>query len=455
MDTPTSVPISSPVTASTSPSSSSTVPPRSPQSSSVDIDLNRPILVLTDGNGLTYTTTISSTQNPSSTISPSTPNSNPAIVQQEPQAAPNIGAIIAGVGGGVGFLLLSVGVTWFIRTRGVRRRAGHSLIKDRKFYPDKYNQTVTSNRHGQFNEVDPGPMLVKPPPRPPPPPLLHYTSSSSSDPLSRQTSSYQGYTPSPRARGNWAGIPPTDGLLEDIPPLTRHRVPYPNSPQPLIDRYTMLPSRSIPSPNTTTPPLWFPPDPPPQYPHHLRSSSPTHRRHHSHHSYHNRLHRQGHDAEHDSYFSQLPIPNPSPSTPVRVTRRNTIFVSPPMSPSSFSVLSSPPRDFPATRAEPSTVTPTNRPSVARSAFSSTDSLVSENDVTTTKRMMCTNPDLDIDLETDTEPDSFSGSGGSPSATDIIRLYTRDRDTSPTGSTLKDKDSPTMATVPISTSAESS
>ena len=63
-------------------------------------------------------------------------------------------------------------------------------------------------------------------------------------------------------------------------------------------------------------------------------------------------------------------------------------------------------------------------------------------------MMVTNPDSDVDGETDTEPDepgrSGSGSGGSPSATDIIRLYDRgqDRDTSPTNSVMREMGAPT-------------
>ena len=56
--------------------------------------------------------------------------------------------------------------------------------------------------------------------------------------------------------------------------------------------------------------------------------------------------------------------------------------------------------------------------------------------------MIANPDSDVDAETDTEPDESGRSrsetrGGSPSATDMIRLYdrNRDRDTSPTNSVI--------------------
>jgi hypothetical protein len=77
-------------------------------------------------------------------------------------------------------------------------------------------------------------------------------------------------------------------------------------------------------------------------------------------------------------------------------------------------------------------------------------------VTTAKRMMCTNPDSDIDLETDTEPEGPSGSRSreSPSATDIIQLYTRDLgpDTSPTNNVFKDEGSSTAPIDSISPSA---
>ena len=71
-------------------------------------------------------------------------------------------------------------------------------------------------------------------------------------------------------------------------------------------------------------------------------------------------------------------------------------------------------------------------------------------------MTVTNPDLDVDLETDTEPDGSSKSGGSPSATDIIRLYDRDQnqDTSSASSMLRetdgrhDPDPSTMTTIAI-------
>jgi len=124
-----------------------------------------------------------------------------------------------------------------------------------------------------------------------------------------------------------------------------------------------------------------------------------------------------------------------------------------MSPSSFSILSNPAPDLPTTRAEPTTVTLTTRPSTTRSTFSSFDSLLVTNE---TKRMKVTNPDLDVDLEMDTDPDRSSKSGGSPSATDIIRLYDRDRDqdTSPASSMLREKDDrlgmdpPAVYTVPI-------
>jgi len=71
-------------------------------------------------------------------------------------------------------------------------------------------------------------------------------------------------------------------------------------------------------------------------------------------------------------------------------------------------------------------------------------------------MTVTNPDLDVDLDTDTEPDGSSKRGGSPSATDIIRLYDRDQDqdTSAASSMLREKDgrpdtnTPTMSIVAI-------
>lgn len=317
----------------------------------------------------------------------------------------------------MGLLLLLVGVTWFVRVRRAKRRATKSVITDRKFYPDRYNQTVTSNRHSEYNEIDPGPVVVQ---LPPPPPL----------PLSERTSSYQNHVPFPQTHGSWAGNPLPDGVLEDIPPLTRHRVPYPSTPpQPLVDRYTMLPSRSTSSSNALTAPLRFAPNLPPHHPHHSRSSPSTHRRHHSHHSYYNRPQHQKNDATNNPYFPPTPVQNPSPS-PMRMARRNTILVSPPMSPSAFSFLSSPPPDLRATRVGTAAVTLTSQPSIARSIISSRDSLV-VNETTRVRRMMCTNPDSDVDLDTDTEPDepgqSGSRSGGSLSATDIIRLYDRDRD----------------------------
>lgn len=289
------------------------------------------------------------------------------------------------------------------------------------FYPDRYNQTMTSRRHGTFNEIQPGPVIVQPPPPHPPPPLPLQTSCLPPDPLSRRTLSYHNRAPSLwQTREDRVGPPPTDGVLgPDVPPLTRHRFPYPSTPpQPLQDRYTMLPEpRPASSVNPSTAPLRLAPNP--HRPHHYRSSSSTHHSRHSHHSHHNRPCRQQSHDERDSYFPQVSIPIPPP-IPTRITRRNTIFVSPPTSPSSFPVLSNPP--------EPTTVTLRSRPSIAHSTFSSIDSLVLMNGA---KRMTCTNPDSDVDLETDTDPDRSSvsggGGGGSPSVTDIIRFYDRDRD----------------------------
>ena len=306
-----------------------------------------------------------------------------------------------------------------------------------------YNQTVTSNRHSEFNEVDPGPVVVQPPPpHPPPPPLPRYPSSLSSGPLSRQTSLYQNRVPSSGVYGGWAGAPPTDGVLEDTPPFARHRIPYPSSPvQPMVDRYTVLPSRST-SISNSLPPVRLPLNPPPQYPHPFRSPSATHRRYHSHQSYHNRPHDQGHDFEHDSYFTPIPTPHPSPPFQMRVARRYTVFVSPPMSPFSFSTLSSPQQDPPVVKGETTRAALKSRPSVARSTFSSMGSLDATNNGMTTKRMMITNPDSDLESDTEPEGPSRGSGGGSPSATDIIRLYGRDQDqdTSSASSVLKDKDS---------------
>jgi len=406
-------------------------------------------LTETDSNGLIYTTTIYSTRGPPS-ITPSTSNPNPANIQSNGRSTPNVAAIIAGIGGGVGLFLLLVGVTWFIWARRAKRRTANDLISDRKFYPDRYNQTVTSNRHSEFIEIDPDPVVVQStPPQLPPPPLAHQAPSG---PFPRRTSSYRNYIPSSQTRGSWAGAPPTDGVLEDIPPLTRHRVPYPNSPpQPLVDRYTVPPSRSASNSNTPTH-IRFVPHPP----HHSRSSPSTHRHHYRYHSYHDRPPPQGYDVERDPWFPRIPKP---PAIAMRMPRRSTVFVSPPMSPSSFSILSSPSLDLPATRTEPTTITLSSHPSVTtRSTFSSIDSFVTVND--TTKRMRCTNPDLDVDLGSDTEPNESSrggsGAGGSPSPTDIIRLYDRDQDedTSPTGSMLGEKDDgldtdpPTVTTTPI-------
>jgi hypothetical protein len=325
-------------------------------------------------------------------------------------------------------LLLLIGVTWFVWVRRAKRRAGKCVITDRKFYPDRYNQTVTSNRHSKYNEIEPGPAVVQ---LPPPPPL----------PLSERTPSHRSRVSFPQARGDWAGGSRPDGVLKDIPPLTRHRVPYPSTPpQPLVDRYTMLPSRSTSSSNTPTTPLQFAPNLPPHHPHHPRSPPSTHRRHHSHHSYYNRPQHQEHDVANNPYFPPTPFPHPSPS-PMRTARRNTVLVTPPMSPPVLSFLSSQPPDLPVTIVETTAITLTSRPSVARFTFSSRDPLFVANETTTVKRMMCTNPDSDVDPGTDAEPDDpgTSGSGGSPSPTDIIRLYDRDqdRDASPTNSVMSE------------------
>ena len=73
--------------------------------------------------------------------------------------------------------------------------------------------------------------------------------------------------------------------------------------------------------------------------------------------------------------------------------------------------------------------------------------------------MIANPDSDVDAETDTEPGesgrSRSGArGGSPSATDMIRLFDRnqDRDTSLTNSVIGGAVAP--YTEPISMSTKS-
>jgi hypothetical protein len=319
------------------------------------------------------------------------------------------------------------------------------LIKDRKFYPDRYNQTITNNRHSEFNETEPGPVVVQLLP-PPTSPLPCHPSIFSPGSLSRHTSSYQNLISSPVVHGNWAGASPTIGMMGDVSPLlARHRAPYPSSPaQPLVDRYTMPPSRSTSSSNSPTS-LRFALPPPPQHTRHFRPPSATHRRYHSHQSYHSPPRYQGHDLERDSYFPPVSTLHASPPTPSRVTRRYTVIVSPPMSHSSFSTISSP-RGYPVAMAESTMVTPTRRPSIARSTFSSTNSPV----VTATRPMMLTNPDPDIYLETDTEPEGPSGSGRgiSPSATDIIRLYgrdlDRDQDTS-SSSVLKDKDPSTVFT----------
>lgn len=279
-------------------------------------------------------------------------------------------------------------------------------------------------------------------------------------PLSERISSYQGHVPFPQTHGNWARDPLPDGVLEDIPPLTRHRIPYPSTPpQPLMDRYTMLPSRSTSSFNIPATPLRFAPKLSHHHPHHSRSSPSGHRRHHSHHSYYNRPQNQEYDVTNNPYFPPTPFPNPSLS-PVRMARRNTILVSPPMSPSDFTFLSSPPPDFEGAKVATTAVTLTNRPSIARSTFSSTNPLVVVNETTTVKRMVCTNPDLDVDLETDTEPDepgrsgSGGGGGGSPSATDIIMLYDRDRDrdTSSTNTIVGEMD-PSTESISMSTKSD--
>ena len=346
------------------------------------------------------------------------------------------------IGGGVGILLLLIGAIWFVKVRRAKQRAEQCVITDRKFYPDRYNQTVTSNRHSEYNEIEPGPVVVSLPP-----PLLHRAPTVSSSPLSRRTSSYQNYNPFPWTHGGWAGDPLQDGVLEDIPPLARHRVPYPNSPpQQLVDRYTMLPSRSASISNTPTTPIRFGPNPS----YHTRSSPLTHRRHHSDFSYYDGPQYQTHDAECTPHFP--PIPSSKPILPpVRIPRRSTILASPPMSPSSFSFLSSPLEDLPANRVETTTITLSSRPSIVRSTFSAIDPLVGVDETSTVKRMMCTNPDLDVDPETDTEPDEpgRSGCNGSPSATDIIRLYHGDREGSSTTCSTGEKTSPTVSTVPIS------
>ena len=377
---------------------------------------DRSCLSLTDDNGSVYTTTIYSTQSPSSPTSPTIPNTNPPNTNY-------FGTIIAGAAGGVGILLLLVGFAWFIWIRRAKRRAGMSSIKDRKFYPDRYNQTVAGHRHSKFNEIEPGPVIIQPPPPPP----FHQTPCPPSGPLSRRTSSYHDYIPSShQTRVNWVGAPPMGGVSgSDVPPLPRHRFPYPSSPQPLADRYTMLPESSpAPVVDIPTAPLRFAPSPAPRPPHHFRSSSFTHRSrrsHRSHHSHHSRSHHLRSHAEHDSYFPPIPIPNPPP-LPRRMTRRTTVFISPPMSPSSFSVLSGPPPDLPATEAEQTTITLTSQPSITGSTFSSINPLVVVNEP---KRMTCTNPDSDADLDTDAEPSGSSRGGGSPSTTDIIQLYDRD------------------------------
>jgi hypothetical protein len=291
-------------------------------------------------------------------------------------------------------------VTWVVWVRRAKRR---SLIKDRRFYPDRYNQTITNHWHSRFNEIEPGPVTIQPPPLP-----RRQTSRSPPGPPSRRTSSRHNHTPSSwSTRGIWAGVSPTDGTLgSDVPPLTRHRLPYPSTPQPPADRYTMLPDpRSTSSVNFPTAPLRVLSIPPLRHPQHFRSSSSTH---HSPHSHHTRLHHQRSRAERDSYFPPIPIPDPIPM-PMPITRRTAIIISPPISPSSS----------------------TSHPPTARSTFSSIDSVVVVNGITTGKRMMVTNPDLDIDLTSDTEPGVSSGGGSrggvSPSVTDIIRLYDRDRD----------------------------
>ena len=351
------------------------------------------------------------------------------------------------VGGGAGLLILLIGAIWLVNVRRAKRRAERCMIVDRKFYPDQYNQTVTSSRHSEYNEIEPGPVVVPLPP-PHPPPLLHRSPSVYSTPLSRRTSSYHNHNPFPRAHGGWAGGPLHDEVLEDIPPLARHRVPYPNSsPQPSVDRYTILPSRSASTSNTPATPIRFAPDPS----YHTRSFPLTHRRHNSDLSYHGHSRYQRHDAEHTPHFPPIRSSKPTPP-PLRIPRRSTVLVSPPMSPSSFSFLSSPLEDHPLNRVETTTITLSSRPSIIRSTFSSIDPLDAVDETPTVKRMMCTNPDLDVDPETDTEPDEPGGSGrnGSPSATDIIRLYGGDREVSTTACSVGGKTSPAVSTTSIST-----
>ena len=358
----------------------------------------------------------------------------------------------------MGLLLLVIGVVWYIWARRTRRRTRTTLIRDRKFYPDRYNQTMTSSRHSEFNEIEPGPVVVQPLPHPPPPLLPRHPSILSSGPLSRQASSYQNHVPSSCIHGNWAGAPPTNGILEDPPPLARHRIPFPSSPvQSQVDRYTISPSRSPSTCNSPTT-LRFVLDTPPRRSHHFRPPSATHRRFHSHQSYYNRPQYHEYDPERDFYFTQVHTPRPSPPTPTRMARRYTVLVSPPMSPASFSTVSSP-LDHPATRVESVPVILTPRPSVAHSKLPPTDFLFTSDDAATTTRMVVTNPDLDVDLGTDTEPErsSLSEKRGSPSATEIIRLYGRDlgrHQNTSSCSILKDKDTPTASISPVSVSSES-
>lgn len=447
--TPNPVPIPPPAATSTRLPSSPVVPPTPPVSPSSGDGSDGHVLVLSDDSGSVYTTTIYSTQPPHSPI-----DSTSANVHQTPQFVPNFAAIIAGVGGGVGLLLLVIGVVWYVWARRTKRRTGITLIKERKFYPDRYNQTMTSSRHSEFNEIEPSPVVVQPLPHPPPPLLPRYPSILSSGPLSRQASSYQNHVPPSCIHGNWAGAPPTDGILEGPPPLARHRVPFPSSPvQSQVDRYTMLPSRSPSTCNSPTT-LRFVLNTPPRRPHHFRPPSATHRRYHSHQSYYNRPQYHECDSECDSHFAPIHAPRPSPPTPMRMARRYTVFVSPPMSPASFSTVSSP-LDHPAARVEPVPTTLTPRPSIAHSK---TDSLFTSSEAATTKRMMVTNPDLDVDIETDTEPErsSFSGRRGSPSATEIIRLYGRDLDrhqNTSSSSVLEGKDTPTVSISPVPVSSE--
>ena len=314
---------------------------------------------------------------------------------------------------------------------------------------------MTSNRHSRLDDIEPGPVVVQPPPPDP-----QQTPCPLPGPLSRETSLYHDpATPSRPTRGNWVGVAPMDEVLgSDVPPLTRHGFPYPSTPNSLVDQFTTLPEfRSAYNANVPTP-LRFAPDPLPPRTQHFRSSSSTHRSHHSHHSHRSRRSHHGHPhhqrnlAERDSYFPPVPALNPVPA-PIRMTRRNTIFVSPTMSPSSFSILSKPPPNLPTTRPEPATVSLTSHPSTPRSSFSSISSLVIMNGA---KRMTVTNPDLDVELETDTEPDGSGQSGGSPSATDIIRLYDGDgdQDTSSASSMLREKDDgsgadpPSVSTISI-------